>query len=168
MNITQLECLCLWPYASSKQCAYAILSSVACSTLQYFSTFSHKRHDFWKTLLITKWMFWYSLQHLSETFLILKRNWRYMIKIYIGLHVKYPLCLFDFIETCIFTTDFRKTLKYQISWNFFQWKLSCFMRTDGRTDWRIDRQADMTKLIDAFRNFANAPKKLRRRQDDVV
>jgi hypothetical protein len=29
---------------------------------------------------------------------------------------------------------------------------------DGRTD----TQADMTKLIVAFRNFANAPKKLRR------
>ena len=27
------------------------------------------------------------------------------------------------------------------------------------TDGRIDRQTDMTKLIAAFRNFANAPKK---------
>ena len=31
-------------------------------------------------------------------------------------------------------------------------------RTDGRTDKREDRQTDMTKLIVAFRNFANAPK----------
>jgi hypothetical protein len=29
--------------------------------------------------------------------------------------------------------------------------------TDGRTDRRIDGQTDMTKLIVAFRNFANAP-----------
>jgi len=29
---------------------------------------------------------------------------------------------------------------------------------EGRTDRRIDRQADMTKLIVAFRNFAKAPK----------
>jgi Fe-S-cluster formation regulator IscX/YfhJ len=29
---------------------------------------------------------------------------------------------------------------------------------DGRTDGRTDRQTDMTKLIVAFRNFANAPK----------
>ena len=29
-----------------------------------------------------------------------------------------------------------------------------FLRADGRTD----RQADMMKLIDAFRKFANAPK----------
>ena len=31
-------------------------------------------------------------------------------------------------------------------------------RTDGRTDERTDGRADMTKLIVAFRNFANAPK----------
>ena len=30
---------------------------------------------------------------------------------------------------------------------------------DGQTDRRIDGHADMTKLIVAFRNFANAPKK---------
>jgi len=35
---------------------------------------------------------------------------------------------------------------------------------DGRTE----RQTDMTKLIVALRNFANATKKLRRLQDDVV
>ena len=32
---------------------------------------------------------------------------------------------------------------------------------DGRTDGRTNGQADMTKLTVAFRNFANAPKKLR-------
>jgi len=31
-----------------------------------------------------------SLQHLSETFLILRRNERDLIKMYTGLHVKYP------------------------------------------------------------------------------
>ena len=53
--------------------------------------------------------------NLSETFLILRGNERNLIKLYIGLHVKYPLFLSEFIETCIFWTDFRKILKYQIS-----------------------------------------------------
>ena len=31
------------------------------------------------------------------------------------------------------------------------------MRTDGQMDW-TEGKTDMTKLIDAFRNFAKAPK----------
>ena len=72
-------------------------------------------------------------------------------KLYIGLHVKYPLFLSDFTETWISSPDFRKILKYQISRRFVQWGPSCSIRTDGRTG----RRADMTKLIVAFCNFAN-------------
>jgi len=41
----------------------------------------------------------FSLQILSETFLILRRTERDMIKMYIGLHVKCPVLLSDFNET---------------------------------------------------------------------
>ena len=67
----------------------------------------------------------------------------------IGFQVKYPLILSDNNETWIFSTDFLKILKYQISRDSVQWEPSCSTRTDGKTD--------MTKLTVAFRNFANAP-----------
>jgi len=86
---------------------------------------------FEKQLLNTKYVFWFSLQILSETFFILKRNERDMIKMYIGLHVKYPLFLFSFNETWIFSTDFREILKYKISWKSVQWEQSCSIRSDG-------------------------------------
>jgi hypothetical protein len=35
---------------------------------------------------------------------------------YISLHVKYLLFLSDFKDIWIFSKDFRKMLKYQISW----------------------------------------------------
>jgi hypothetical protein len=73
-----------------------------------------------------------------------------MIKKCIGPHVKYPSFLLDFNETWFFMTDFRKILKYQISWTYIQWEQSCSMRTD--------RLTDMTKLIATFHNFANTPK----------
>jgi hypothetical protein len=68
---------------------------------------------------------------------------------YIGLHVKYPLFLSDCNETLTFSTDFRKILKCQMSLKSLQWETSCSMRTDG--------QADVTKLVVAFCDFANAP-----------
>jgi hypothetical protein len=52
----------------------------------------------------------FSTTFLSGTFSILKRNERD-----IGIAVNCPLFLSDFNETCIFSTDFRKILKYQIS-----------------------------------------------------
>ena len=68
-----------------------------------------------KKILKTKCVFWFSLQLLSEKFLIFRRNERDTIKMYVGLHVNCPLFLSDFNETWIFLTDFRKILKYKIS-----------------------------------------------------
>jgi len=66
---------------------------------------------------------------------------------YIHLYVKYPLFFSDYNQNCIFGTDFRIIFKYQISGKFFQYELSCSMRTD------------MTKLNVIFRHVVNAHKK---------
>ena len=62
------------------------------------------------------------------------------------LHVKYLSFLLDFNQTWTFWTDFRKSLKYQISSKTVQLESSFSM---------LNRRTDMTKLIIAFRNFAN-------------
>jgi hypothetical protein len=72
----------------------------------------------------------------------------------IDLHTKYPLFLSDFNETFNFSTVFRKVHKYKISYKSVAWEASRSMRTNRRTGERTD----VTKLIVAFRNFANAPK----------
>jgi len=83
---------------------------------------------------------------LAETFLILRRNKRDMFKnVYWSSSL---LFLLDFNGTWIFSADFRKLLKYQISWQPVQWDPNWYMRTDGQT-WQ--------SLV-AFRNVANAPK----------
>jgi hypothetical protein len=61
---------------------------------------------------------------------------------YIGPQVPYASFLSDFNETWILSTDFRKILKYEISWTSIQWKLSCSTRTDGRTDGRREGRTD--------------------------
>jgi hypothetical protein len=50
------------------------------------------------------------------------------------MRVNHPLFLFDFKETLIFSTEFRKVLKYQILCNSVQWEPSCSMWTDGQTE----------------------------------
>jgi hypothetical protein len=100
-----------------------------------------------KKLLTSKRVFCFPLKLSSETFFILRRTERDMIKkIYAGLHVKYPLFLSDFNETWIF----QKLLKYRLLWFYVQREPSCSMRTD--------RQTDITKLTVVSRNSANAPK----------
>ena len=77
-----------------------------------------------------KRVFWFSLQLLSETFLVLRRTERDKTKTYFCLHVKHCLFLSDFNDTWIFLTDFRQIPKCQISWKSVQWVPSCSMRTD--------------------------------------
>jgi len=100
-----------------------------------------------KRLLTTKCVFWFPLQLLSETFIILRRNEGDMIRNVYWYSYTDPLFLSDFNETWIFSIDFRQILKYQISWKSFQWKQNFPCRPSNR-------RTDMTTLIVAFRNFA--------------
>jgi hypothetical protein len=79
-------CVCSLIIRKAMRVRRIILSSVACSALQYFSTLSHKWHDFLKRKSLNiKCVFWFSLQLLSETFLILRRTER-------GTNVFWFLC----------------------------------------------------------------------------
>jgi hypothetical protein len=120
-----------------------ILSSVACQVVPCTSELSHNRHDFrgggeGDTLMKTKCVFWIPLKILSERFLILRRIWRD-----ISVNVRRSPCRVpSFLSG--FNIDWISNIKFHknpssgsqvVPW--------------GRTD--------MTKLIVAFLNFANAP-----------
>jgi len=92
------------------QCARAILSSVACPTLQYFSTLSHKRHDLGEKVIEHKTCV---LIFSTATFIILRSTQQDIFINVHSLHVKYPFSVSDFNGTWIFSTHFRKILKYQ-------------------------------------------------------
>ena len=111
-----------------------ILPSTACPTLKHFSALSQNGSIFEKKNCEYKIVFWLPLQLSCETFLILRRIKWDRSKMYIGIYVKYPLFSSDFNETCIFSTDFRKILKYQILWKSLQWESNCSVRTDRRTE----------------------------------
>ena len=80
------------------QCARAILSCDLPRSTIYSTRYLINGTIFGgKKLLNTNCVFRFSLQLLSEAFFILKRTKRDIIKkVYIGLHIKYPLFLSDF------------------------------------------------------------------------
>jgi hypothetical protein len=85
-----------------------------------------------------------------------KNSARYCHKCIQVFHTKYSLFLPDFNQTWIFSTEFRKILKYQIFRKSVQWKRVVL---SGQTDGRSDRHDELTVT---FRDLASAPKNGRR------
>ena len=140
-------CVCNLSYPAYRAHAPHYVAIVVCM-YHIFSTLSHKRHDFRKKNVIDiKCEFWFSLQLLSETFLIIRRiHWDTLINVR-SCRVNYPLFLSDFNETWIFSIYFRKILKYKSHENPSNGSrvVPC-----GSTD--------TTKVIVSFRSFSKAPK----------
>lgn len=67
-------------------------------------------------------------------------------KSYLGLRVKYETILSNSYQIWCFSTDLHRCPQYEISLKYVQWEPNRYMWTD------------MTKLIEAFRDSANAPK----------
>jgi hypothetical protein len=127
------------------------MQCMICPTVQYLSTLSRKQHGFREMLLNINCVFRFSLQRLSETFFSLRGTERDMIKNVYWSPCEVPLFFTDFNENWIFSTGYRKILRYIIYWKSVQWEPNCSMRTDRRTNKHDDDDS-------LFRNFANAPK----------
>jgi hypothetical protein len=67
---------------------------------------------------------------------------------YFGLHVMCPVFLSNFNQIWIFSTDFLKSPRIRFNGN---------LSSESRSDTYL--QTDVTKLIGAFRDYANAPSK---------
>jgi hypothetical protein len=141
-------CVCSLSYAACKAHApyYIVICGLSGCTV-FFPHYLINGTIFGKRLLNIKCVFWFYLQLLSETFIILRRIQRDII---INVHrssCKVPLLLSDFNETWIFLIDFRIVLKYQVLLN-----LSSGSRVVpcGRRDRQKYRKV-------AFRSFSKAP-----------
>jgi len=137
------------------QCAFTITSPVTCPSLQYFSTLSHKRHDFPEKFIEHKMCILILATNLCDIFLILRRTDRNMIKNMYWSLCKGPVILGRFEWNLNYLYRFLKNTQILHFTKSVQWEPSCFMRQDGRTDRRTDGQADMMKLIWCYSDRAS-------------
>ena len=93
---------------------------------------------FGKTLLSTKSVFWFSLQLLSKTFLILRIIQRDIVINVKTSSCKVPVILERFWWNFNFLDRYSKKPKHHISSKSVQWESSCSMRTNGQKDGRTD------------------------------
>jgi len=138
------------------QCVCAMLSTVTCLALPHYTHYLINDTIFDKKLLLNiKFVFWFSLHILSETFLVLRKPERNVIKILYWFDVTYPLFLSDFNETEFSRQIFEKYSSIKFHENPFS---GSRVFPSGRRDGQIDRKTDTRKAIVVFRNFVKAPK----------
>jgi hypothetical protein len=121
------------------QCARAILSSVACPTLQHFSTLFHKLHDFRKKSYWTQNVcFDFHYKFAWNIFQSQKKWARY------DSRSNAPVIVVRFSRNVNFLNSFSKNTEISNFMNIHS------VIPSGRTNRRSE---DMTKLIGAFRNM---------------
>jgi hypothetical protein len=153
----QILSACLWLYLSIKQSAWAI---VYCHMwpVWLYHILPHDRLNgtiFRKKVIEHKMCFWFSIQLLSEKFLILRRNqWATITNVHKS-SCKVPIILSDFNETWVVSKDFWKILKHQISWQSIQWEQSCSMWTYRQKERHTNRH---DKANSHFLHSVNTPK----------
>jgi len=137
------------------QWTYALLPSVTWLTLPYIFHITSQWHDFRKMFLNIKCLFWFSPQSLSQTFLILRRTERYMIKNTLVFMLKYPLSLSDFNVLGFSRLIFEKysNIKSHENPSSVSHVVPC-ERTDRRTDWHAEAKSRFSQFCKRTLNSA--------------
>jgi hypothetical protein len=149
INITYFECVSVaLVIQHAKHMRRIILSSATCLAIPYFTTLSHKRHDFREKVIEHKiYVLIFSttfVQNISHS----KNNWeRY-----------YHKCTLVFVYCTLYSCEILMKADFfqQVFEKYANIKFNGILSSGSRVV--PCGQTDMTKLIVAFRNFANAPK----------
>jgi hypothetical protein len=80
----------------------------------------------------------------------------------------YPLFLSDINETWILSTEFRESLKYQISLKSDQCEPSCFMQTDGHDEANNRFSFLRTRLKRVWEEYTGSKKGLEMLHNDKL
>jgi hypothetical protein len=128
------------------------ISYIACSAVQYFSTLSDKWYEFWKKKIEIKICVFFSLRILSEMFFILRRIERDIIINVYRSSCTVAIILVRFLWNLNFLDRFSKNVQISNFMKIHSVEVELF---------HADRRTDMTKLIVALRNFANATRNLK-------